>query len=53
MKLGNRKIVNLTADQVIKEMKTDSFSKEKIDFLKESVKVSRAFSRKDNKSDDI
>lgn len=51
MKLGNRKIVNLTAGQVIKELKEDHISKEKLEFLKESVRVSKTFSRKDNKND--
>lgn len=49
MKLGNRKIVNLTADQVIKDIKADHISKEKLEFLKESVRVSKTFSRKENK----
>lgn len=53
MKLGNRKIVNLAAEEIIEEIKQDSFSKEKLDFLKESLKVSKAFSRKENKSDDL
>lgn len=49
IKLGNKKIVNLTAGEIIKEMKTDSFSKEKLDFLKESLKVAKKFSGKDSK----